>query len=673
MNGDVTIPYGQWYRDAWAASPLAMKPRSKVPLGKGWTTPVTRPALEATLAHGDHNLGLLLGAEGGDLIDLDIDADDALAIAAAILPPTVTYGRKSRPVSHYIYRTTEAIRGAQFEDAAGKMIIEVRGTGQLVLVPPSIHPSGEQVSFTTWPPPPLETHEAAALRERAAIVASVTLLVRAWREGSRHHLALAVAGALLRVGVSAERVAWLVQVVATCAHDNESAERLVAVRTTEERLRNGETATGAPTLAELMGAGNAARVIKWLGASGAYDAELPGDTADLDERYAYVRGSNIVWDERLRARVPISSVRHEHGPAGHMWMNSATKRTVDRIEFAPGAEPAPNVINTFKGLALKADGSQSCPCILAHIELLADGEQGLFEWFLRWLAYPLQHLGAKMQTAVLIRGKQGGGKSVLGDIMLAIYGNAPKGYGVVIGQADLESTFNDWMSDILFVVGEEVVSRQGRGEHKNPLKHLVTGKRVRINPKNLPAREEANHANFLFLSNELTPLPLDADDRRFTVIGAPAQQPKVYYDALFREVRDGGASAFLGFLMGLDLGDFGVATPPHHTAEKERVIEGSLSPEELFLRAWHSGAALLREASADEAYRACVDWCRASGWEAGTRQRLMRLIGERPDLIERKRDRTGGHERLRYAPVRGGGGGGGAEIIPFDKPKQGAS
>ena len=51
----------------------------------------------------------------------------------------------------------------------------------------------------------------------------------------------------------------------------------------------------------------------------------------------------------------------------------------------------------------------------------------------------------------------------------------------------------------------------------------------------------------------------------------------------------------------------------------------------------------------------------------------MRLIGERPDLIERKRDRTGGHERLRYAPVRGGGGGGGAENIPFDKPKLGAS
>jgi hypothetical protein len=669
------IAYARWYRETWAAPPLAMKPHSKVPIAKGWTKPVPQNALEATLARGEHNLGLLLGAEGGCLMDVDIDADDALAIAAAVLPPTVTYGRPSRPVSHYTYRTTEAVGGAQFEDAAGKMIIEVRGTGQLVLVPPSVHPSGEAVSFTMSPPPLPSRCDAALLRQHAALVAGVTLLVRAWRQGSRHHLALAVAGALLRAGVSGERVAWLVQAAAMFAHDDEWAERLVAVRTTAERIERGDPATGLPTLGELIGADTAARVIKWLGATGTDDAAqaCESDGTDLDERYAYVRGSNIVWDERLRARVPVSSVRHEHGPAGHMWMNSATKRTVDRVEFAPGAEPAPNVINTFKGLALKADGLKSCPCILAHIELLADGEQGLSEWLLRWLAYPLQHLGAKMQTAVLIRGKQGGGKSVLGDIMLAIYGNAPTGYGAVIGQADLESKFNDWMSDILFVVGEEVVSRQGRGEHKNPLKHLVTGKRVRINPKNLPAREEANHANFLFLSNELTPLPLEADDRRFTVIAAPAQQPKDYYDALYRELREGGVAGFLGFLMALDLGDFGVATPPHHTAEKERVIEGSLSPDELFLRAWHSGAAQLREASADGVFRAYVDWCRASGWEAGTRQRLMRLIGERPNLIERRRERAGGVDTLRYAPVRGGGGGEGAEIIQFDKPRQGAS
>ena len=83
MNPEQMIAYARWYRETWAATPLAMKPHSKVPIAKGWTKPVPQNALEATLARGEHNLGLLLGAEGGCLMDVDIDADDAPALPPA--------------------------------------------------------------------------------------------------------------------------------------------------------------------------------------------------------------------------------------------------------------------------------------------------------------------------------------------------------------------------------------------------------------------------------------------------------------------------------------------------------------------------------------------------------------------------------------------------------------
>ena len=57
--------------------------------------------------------------------------------------------------------------------------------------------------------------------------------------------------------------------------------------------------------------------------------------------------------------------------------------------------------------------------------------------------------------------------------------------------------------------------------NKNWLKALITSTTVQINPKNLPRREERNHINIVFLSNEPQPLALDNSDRRYLVIYTP--------------------------------------------------------------------------------------------------------------------------------------------------------
>lgn len=44
MNGDVTIRYGQWYRDAWAASPLAMNSAFKQTVGAAARRTVAPPS-----------------------------------------------------------------------------------------------------------------------------------------------------------------------------------------------------------------------------------------------------------------------------------------------------------------------------------------------------------------------------------------------------------------------------------------------------------------------------------------------------------------------------------------------------------------------------------------------------------------------------------------------------
>lgn len=662
--------WANWYRQKWGAVPLALLAGTKEPAAKNWATPTSGDELARLLARGPHNLGLLLGERGGAIVDVDLDDPDACAVAAHVLPITATFGRASQPRSHYIYRCDGSFAPAKFTRPGGSVILELRGDGQQTMVPPSIHPCGEPVALASDSrnlPTGIDAHE---LRFQGAAIASAVLLRPAWVEGSRHELALALAGRLLEAGLTRERVDWFVRLLALAVSDADLEDRLRCVTDTAARLQRGEPIAGRSALEALVGEPVASRLVRWL-APKAKVGQLGSalDITSLDDRYAYVRGSTTVFDEHLRQHVPIAAVVHEHGAVGTAWKQSASKRTVDRVVFEPGAPARPNVINTFTGLPLKADASSPCSRIVAHIEHVAGGDSGLATWIFNWLAYPLQQPGAKMQTALLVRGGQGTGKSVLGEIMLRIYGHSPQGYGVVIGQHDLESQFNGWMSGALFVVAEEVVSRHGRSEHKNPLKHLVTGRRLRINEKHMAAREEGNHANILFLSNELTPLPLEGDDRRFTVVAMPPTPPVPYFDALWAEIKAGGAAGFLHHLLTRDLAGFDAAAPAYHTAEKDRVIEGGLGPDELFIRAWARGEVFVPDQSADGVYRAFSEWCRASGWEPGTKQRLLRLMGERADLIEKRRDRSAGGDRFRYAPR--GGGGEGAQVFALPGRKSG--
>jgi len=65
----------------------------------------------------------------------------------------------------------------------------------------------------------------------------------------------------------------------------------------------------------------------------------------------------------------------------------------------------------------------------------------LFQYVLRWLAFPLQHIGAKMTSALLLHGPQGVGKNIIFErAMLAIYGR----YGAIIGQDQIDSKPNKW-------------------------------------------------------------------------------------------------------------------------------------------------------------------------------------------------------------------------------------
>src|SRR5262249_7993777 len=75
------------------------------------------------------------GAPSGGLVDVDLDAPEALAVCDSFLPRTnLVFGRPSTPRAHREYRVQgEPARTAQFRDTDGTMLVELRCTGSQTL------------------------------------------------------------------------------------------------------------------------------------------------------------------------------------------------------------------------------------------------------------------------------------------------------------------------------------------------------------------------------------------------------------------------------------------------------------------------------------------------------------------------------------------------------------
>ncbi|KAF1697977.1 DNA primase [Pseudoxanthomonas jiangsuensis] len=350
------------------------------------------------------------------------------------------------------------------------------------------------------------------------------------------------------------------------------------------------------------------------------DTLKPIDSLDeLLRRFALVYGQGgTVFDHDEHAMVALGDMRDAcvRRELHRAWMEHPNRAMVRvrEVDFDPSCRKPGITCNLYAGWPTTPVPG-SCEKLLALLWHMCGAERqqrALFDWLLKWLAYPLQHPGAKMKSAIVIHGPQGTGKNMFFDEYMKLYGD----YGRVLDQAALEDKFNDWASRKLFLLADEVVARTEVYHLKNKLKALVTGDRIRINPKNIQAYEEDNHANFVFLSNEAMPLVLEEDDRRHAVIWTPEKLPQEFYREVMAEIAAGGTAALHHYLLQLDLGDFTNGTYPPMTAAKAELIQLSMDSPLRFLDQLYDQeipGITPRPAPSKEWYELYKLWCTREG------------------------------------------------------------
>jgi len=254
----------------WSVIPLALG--EKNPGRKQWQKlRIGLDAVDRYFLGVPQNIGLLTGEASGWVVDADLDAPETRNIWDRFLPATgAVFGRASAPVSHLLYRVTAPITTDTFSDPTKAkdderaMLLEVRANNLQTLLPPSVHPSGEPISWRSDGEP--TTIDPDELRSPCGVLAAAGLLARHWpATGSRQEAALALGGGLLRAGWSEQQTREFIRAVAVAADDDEADKRVQSVADSATSLAADEPTTGWPALAKLIDQRVVTAATKWLG------------------------------------------------------------------------------------------------------------------------------------------------------------------------------------------------------------------------------------------------------------------------------------------------------------------------------------------------------------------------------------------------------------------------
>lgn len=219
----------------------------------------------------------------------------------------------------------------------------------------------------------------------------------------------------------------------------------------------------------------------------------------------------------------------EHaGAAFSIWMKHPEKLTYDGYFFDPDLTAVqPRKINLCTGSFPMQHVSKDPlddremaiiePLLKLLREDLCAGIDEHYEYVLDWNALPLQKLGAKTGTAILVFGSQGTGKTLFfGDLFRQIYGESF--YYIANSKEEILGKFNRALGGRLYLHADEAGFFSGYRDESAKLKTLITGTTITIEGKNENSVQLPNYANLVVTTNESHAVRLDMDDRRWLVM-----------------------------------------------------------------------------------------------------------------------------------------------------------
>ena len=305
---------------------------------------------------------------------------------------------------------------------------------------------------------------------------------------------------------------------------------------------------------------------------------------DLNFRYfvAKIGGGAFVFDEQdkniLAGAMAFTAFRQFHAgkrigqkEIATEWLKSRTRRTYQSLTFEPSGICPDRSFNTWRGLAVIPQAGKKRK-ILEHIhDVWCGGSLDQFDYVKKWLALLVQKPWIKPEVALVLRSKEGTGKSIITNMLLKIFD--PHGF-TTAQKEQVMGRFSGHLFDKVLIVLEEAFFA-GDPSAVAEAKVLVTNPMMGYEAKGKDAITAPNYAHVIILTNSAWAVPAGEDTRRWMVLDVSAEHvdDHAYFAALAACMENSGTEAFLDYLLGIDLTGWNPRALPESKALVSQQVE----------------------------------------------------------------------------------------------------
>lgn len=325
------------------------------------------------------------------------------------------------------------------------------------------------------------------------------------------------------------------------------------------------------------------------------------------KRFIFVEGGDRVVDTARHAEYAVlklsefknsfRNIKFEFTPEGEtkpkkvpfpeVWLGSKYRRTVREVGYHPIASNlaqsstykhrGEELYNLWVGSELVLPVvciPEKCKPFLAHMEYIFGGDVESMNHFLDWMAFTVQYPHIRIQHAVLLIGDVGTGKGWIYKVLELMLGDQNVS---VVGNQDLESDYNTWISRRTLAVIDDITPANGTALW-DKVRSEITETSLEINRKFGNKGKEQIFANILIFSNHPDAICIDKKERRLWVyLSKVVRRSDGYYVGLFEWLSTEGPAHLMKAFLARDLSKFNPGMLPPQTRAKTRMFEANQS------------------------------------------------------------------------------------------------
>lgn len=305
-------------------------------------------------------------------------------------------------------------------------------------------------------------------------------------------------------------------------------------------------------------------------------------SAPIEERHAFrtIEAFNA-WYANRPTEIIGADGKVKAMPWSARWMRDRDRRQYSGVCFFPnpdGARSPDGYYNLWSGFSVEPRRGGSYAIFKDHIFTnVCESDPKLYDWVFAFFAQMVQRPRERIGVAMVLRGKMGVGKTILGEVMGSLIAAH---FFQVDDPRYVTGNFNAHMAQCLLLQAEEAVWA-GDKVAEGRLKGLITAKIQMIENKGVDPIRLENFIRLMMTSNEGWVVPAGKDERRYAVfdVSDRCKENHEYFGEMVHELDNGGREALLADLLAFDLSSVNLRVIPKTKALLEQKIRSLNSVE----------------------------------------------------------------------------------------------